>query len=276
LRKFLFPLVAALALFLPAGAHAYCYGWNEMISPLTPNGNVCGTVDTLGYNGSTFVTRTPIRAYVKICPAGYPSSSMSCSTTSTSPYSTYDNQPVQAFNFPYYRQGNSNYANFDFYVWAYSSSEYWGSSSWPITRRSIGPGLEGISLYMPPRPLKPNPIYPSGTSVPSSYTVRWFSGIDIDRSPYPVTYDVYYKYWSFGETEPVSWTPSRTNMPCHDDGSGPTVNGECSTYVVGPQPAGNWKWYVVANLNVSSQVYSGYSTTYFTTQSGWIAFTQPQ
>jgi hypothetical protein len=273
----LFPLVTALSLLLPAGAHAYCYGWTDPIAPITPSGNVCGTVYRQGFNGSYYVTRTAGTSYVKICPAGSSPSSFSCSTTTTGTYTDGWGQSVQAYNFVHYRQGATSYANYDFYAWGYSGSDYWGSSTKPITRYSIGGnGLEGIGLYMPPRPLNPTPLYPTGTNVPNNYTVRWFSGVDTDRIPYPVNYEVWFKYWPFGGTEPANWTLSRANMPCHDDNSGPTVNGECSTYVPGPQLAGNWKWYVVANLNVSSVVYYGFPNTFFTTQGGWVGFTQPQ
>jgi hypothetical protein len=49
--------------------------------------------------------------------------------------------------------------------------------------------------------------------------------------------------------------------------------GRCSTYVAGPQPPGNWAWYVVANLNVGSQ--TSYPNTIFTTVSGPMYFTEP-
>jgi hypothetical protein len=275
-RKLLFPLIMA-ALFLPASAHAYCYGYTDPIAPITPSGNVCGTVYRQGFNGSYYVTRTAGTSYVKICPAGSSPNSFSCSTTTTGSYTDGYGSPVQAYNFVHYRQGATTYQDYDFYAWGYNSTDYWGSSTKPIRRVSVSPnGTEGISIYMPPRPLNPTPQYPSGTTVPSSYTVTWFSGIDTDRSPYAVNYEVWFKYWPFDGTEPATWSLSRANMPCHDDGSGPTVNGQCSTYVAGPQPAGNWKWYVVANLNVSNIVWSGFGTTYFTTQSGWVAFTQPQ
>jgi hypothetical protein len=65
-------------------------------------------------------------------------------------------------------------------------------------------------------------------------------------------------------------------MPCHDNGGGPDANGECSTYVAGPQPHGNRAWYVVAHLDVSrwfSAYY--YPDTVFTTQSGPLYFVEP-
>jgi len=272
LKKLWFGVLASVVFFLPVRAHAYCYGYPGPISPTYPSGNVCGTVFQRGFNGSNFYAKAATTSYVKICPAGASSSSSSCSTTSTGYYTDANGSPIQAFNFLYYRQGSTTYSNYDFYAWGVSSTVYWGSGTKPITRISIGPGLEGITLYMPPRPLDPTPVYPSGNAVGSSYTVRWKSGIDTDRSPYPVNYEVWYKYWPFGGTEPATYTPSRVNMPCQDDGGGPDANNQCSTYVAGPQPSGNWKWHVVVNLDVSSVTFP---STFFTTQSSGLYFTEP-
>jgi len=271
-RRPAFLLAAAAGLLLPLGAHAYCYGITDPIAPPTPPGHVCGTIYKFGWNGSYHYWKDAGLSYVKICPAG---STSGCSTTTTGSYRDGYNQPVQAFAFPRYRQGATGYQNFDLYVWGYFSNDYWGSSSKPLGRYSIGPGLEGIQMAMPPRPLEPTPVYPTGTSVPNAYTVRWKSGIDIDRRPYPTTYEVWFKYWAFGDTEPASWSLSTNTLPCHANGSGPDANNECSTYVSGPQPAGNWKWYVVANADMSSAV-TTFPGTIYTTQASWVAFTQPQ
>jgi hypothetical protein len=267
-------LLAAAGL-LPAGAHAYCYGITDPIAPTSPPGHVCGTIAKFGWNGTSHDWKAAGRSYVKICPAGVVASSPGCRTTSTTAYKDGANHTVQAYAFPYFRRGATGYADFDFYVWSYVSTDYWGSSSKPIGRFSIGPGLENLDMAMPPRPLEPTPVYPTGTSVPDAYLVRWSSGIDTDRKPYPTTYEIWFKYWSFGDTEPADWTLSTATLRCHDDGSGPDFYNECSTYVPGPQPAGNWKWYVVANSDMSSAV-TTFPGTIFTTQSNWVAFTQPQ
>ena len=259
-------LLAAACLFLPASARALCYGdnpWNNV-----PTYHVCGSVSKITATG----WQPGGQSYVKICRAGYTSG---CSTTVTTPYADGWGQTVYAFKFSNYRQGSTGYVDFDFYAWGYTSTSYWGSSSKPVRRISIGPnGLHGISVGMPPRPLDPTPLYPAGMSVPNAYTVTWKSGIDADRKFYPATWEVWYKYWPFGGEEPSSWTLSRADMPCHDDGSGPDSSGQCSTYVAGPQPAGNWQWMVVANLNVSSVVY--YPNTIFKTESGAMQFVQPE
>jgi hypothetical protein len=278
LRKILFILAASMAFFLPVSAHAFCYGVSDPISPISPSGNVCGTLYQRTYNGSAYGFRNAAQSYVKICPTGVASNSFACTTTSTQSYpdgSGTPGQTVQAFTFLHFRQGATGYATYDFYAWG--TSDYWGSSTRPMTRIQLGDaspgvGTEGIALFMAPRPLDPTPVYPSGNAVGSSYTVTWKSGIDTDRKPYPVNYEVWFKYWPFGGTEPASWTLSRANMPCQDNGGGPNVRGECSTYVAGPQASGNWKWYVVANLNVSAVTLPN---TTLTTNSGALYFSAP-
>ena len=269
MRKNLFLLAASVALCLPASAHAYCF------STLYPQpGTLCGTVDLRGYNGSSFVARPAGSTYVKICPAGSPNSGY-CRTTTTTSYRDAYNNPVEAWTFSGFGGGMMNSAWYDLYAWGAGNAP-WGSDSKPIQRIAVDrTGGEGILLLLPPRPLEPTPVYPSGESVPSSFTVVWKSGIDTDRQPYPVKYEVWYKYWPFGGTEPANWSLSRADMPCQDDGSGPDANNECSTYVAGPQPAGNWKWYVVAHLNVSA-VTPSFPNNWFTTKSGGVSFTQPE
>lgn len=272
MRKLLFVLAACAAFLLPAGAHAFCYGVTPGLTP-PPDGTVCGTVVHVGYSGSYFYAKPDSLSYVKICPAGSSPSSFNCTTSNTGSFLDAYNHPVQAFMFPHYRQGAPSSLPYDLYAWGYYN-DFWGSSTKPIQRIYVDQyGLEGVTLNMPPSPLSPTPIYPSGNSVGSSYTVTWNSGIDTDRSAYPVNYEVWYKYWPFGGTEPTSWTLSRANMPCQDTGAGPDASNHCSTYVAGPQPSGNWAWRVVANLNVSSWDY--YANTFFTTTSNALYFTEP-
>lgn len=273
MRKLMFLLAASAALFLPATARAYCYGVTDPIAPTGPTGHVCGTIKKLGHNGTSTVLRNAGTSYVKICPQGAAYNSSTCSTVTTGSYTDGSGKPVQAFVFRNYRQGSSGYQTFDFYIWGQSSTDYWGSNTKPLGPVTIGNGVEGLDFRFPPRPLEPIPVYPTGTSVPSSYLVRWKSGMDVDRKPYPVSYEVWFKYWPFGGTEPSSWSLSAANLPCQDNGSGPDINNECSTYVPGPQLAGNWKWYVVANLDLSSILYYGDS---YSTKSGWVSFVQPE
>jgi hypothetical protein len=126
-----------------------------------------------------------------------------------------------------------------------------------------------VSLYPPPRPLPPTTIYPgNGTHhITTGYLVQWYSGIDAHRTAWPTTWEVWFKYWGFGQPEPPYFSLSRDNMPCHDDGSGPDANGNCSTFVVDPPPPGNWKWFVRARMDVSASVPWYIGTTHFTTDS---------
>lgn len=275
MRKSLLLLFVAVLTLISVDAHAACWGVSEPPFPGPPSGDVCGQVDRIGFNGY-YVTHQPAgTTNVKICPAGSAPSSYSCSTTSTNRlYDLYGNA-VDAFRFPAYRPSYAGNADFDFYAW--NVSAYWGSDTKPIRRITIGAGLSGIYIGLPPRPNPPTPVYPTGTNVPNSYLVRWKSGIDNDRKPYPVTYEIWFKYWPVNEGEPAQWTLSRAGMPCQDNGGGPDANNECSTFVAGPQSAGNWRWYVVANLNVSSQVDYRFTNTWFTTttKTSSMYFVQP-
>ena len=271
-QRTLLLLLTLVSVFLPLRAHAFCYGVTDPIAPIFPPGHVCGEVYRWGHNGSYSVSRPAGVSYVKICAAG---SSTECSTIETATV-TDEYGPRQVFTFANFRHGaGQTYYNFDLYAWGKFASDYWGSSTKPIQRISINEnGRQGLVLYKPPRPADPGPVYPNGTVTTSSYTVRWKSGIDIDRAPYPVTYEIWYKYWPNGGTEPSNYTLSRANMPCQDNGGGPNSQNECTTFVAGPQPAGNWKWSVVANLNVSSIVQSVFPNTWFTTKTGYKSFIQ--
>jgi hypothetical protein len=271
MRKILFLLAAFTAFFLPAAAHAYCYGVPDPIAPPSPLGHVCGYIYRFGYNGSYNYWKAAGASYVKLCPKG---STSGCTTVTTTTQTNGGNSTFQAFTFPYFRLGSTGYEDFDIYIWSVSSTDYWGSSSKPQGWTTIGPyGVQGYTWAMPPRPLEPIPVYPTGTTVPNAYLVRWKSGVDIDRQPYPRLYEVWFKYWPFGGTEPASWSLSTDTLPCHADGSGPDANNECSTYVSGPQLAGNWKWYMVAKFDMSSVI--SYPNTIYSTQSRSVSFIQP-
>lgn len=275
MRKLL--LIFLTAVLCPLSVQAVpCPGQSEPpVPPINPPGNVCGTLWRLGYNGFYYVSKPAGTSSVRICPAGQNSN---CTTVGTYSYTDGYGVTQQAFNFAGFTSYLGDYgAYFDLYAWGTGSTDYWGTSSAPV-RKNVWLGRYGdvgVNLNMPPRPLDPTPIYPSGSFVGNGYLVRWNSGRDIDRhhSQYVITYAVWFKYWPFGGTEPSSYSLARANMPCHDDGTNaPNANNECDTYVVGPQPAGNWKWYVVADLDASRNYWPGTITT---TQSGERAFVQP-
>jgi len=122
-----------------------------------------------------------------------------------------------------------------------------------ITRSSISAFTVGYQLIGTiPQPLPPNPLYPSDglQHVSSSFPVRWSDGLDASRrNPFPlwpVTYAIYYKYWPYGGIEPTNYTLVAPNQPCNS-----VTPGTCETSVTG-ELDGNYRWKVVANMDVSA------------------------
>lgn len=119
-------------------------------------------------------------------------------------------------------------------------------------------------------PLPPNPVYPSDglVSVPSNFTLRWNSGLDAARtSPsWPVTYAIYYKYWAYGGAEPASYSPMGNSIPCNPDST-----GTCTMPVSG-LAGGNYRFYIVANMNVSAT--TGVSNSILSTPSSAVHFAE--
>ena len=266
MRRMLLLLGAcAAALVLPTAAHAICYG------VVQPTGNVCGDLYRLRASG----WKEAGPSTVLLCPRG---SKTNCKGAATTLHYDGWGRPVQNFTIAGFVQyyGYTGYRDFDIYLYGNSSTDYWGSPDAVHGVISIGQYGLDTSFAMVPRPLPPTPVYPTGTSVPNNYTVRWKSGLDADRTRYPTTYQVWFKYWPFGGTEPANWSLSAAGLPCHSNGSGPDINNECSTYVAGPQSEGNWKWYVIADANVSSVIVNpSVAVTYFSTQSPSVSFVQP-
>jgi hypothetical protein len=260
MSKFL--VTAGLVLLaLAAPAHAgYCYGYAN-----DPPRSVCGTITLLSPLGY----QTPSQRYwVRFCgPSG-------CRTVQSTREYDFNGTPVEAYIFLNFGDGTGTYHSYDVYVW--SDYEYWGSPDSPIDRQSIsGFGLRNDALYPPPRPLPPSTIYPASGAyynITTGYLVQWYSGIDGHRTAWPTTWEVWFKYWGFGQPEPAYFSLSRDNMPCHDDGSGPDYWGNCSTWVADPPPTGNWKWFVRARMDVTSSVPWYMGTTHFITDSGVTSF----
>src|SRR2546423_12333494 len=90
-----------------------------------------------------------------------------------------------------------------------------------IAALQIPPVILTAQSNAPLPPLAPNPVYPGNgfANVPSSFTLRWNSGLDAARtnSQWPVTYAIYYKYWSIGGTEPANYSPMGSAIPCNPD-----------------------------------------------------------
>lgn len=249
--KKVFPALFALVL-LSLRAEAQCYG---VISP-PPPGTVCGSLWKPGW-------RYPAMSFsVAFCPPG---GTFNCRGANSFTAKDGWGRNVEAYTV-YNWGGTSNYEPYNVFI---HNDFYWGSPDTPITtvyRNNVG--VSGLNFIVPPRPLPPTPIYPpaGGQNIPNSYLVQWYSGIDADRAGYPATWEIWFKYWLPNEPQPTQWSLARDNMPCHDDGSGPDWQGRCSTFVTGPQPAGNWAWKVVANLDVTSALNS-YSQVIFRTES---------
>ena len=121
-------------------------------------------------------------------------------------------------------------------------------------------------------PLQPNPVYPSDglQGVATNFPVYWRDGLDParSRSSWPVTYAIYFKYWPFGGNEPAGYTLSVGAQPCN-----PASPGICATFVQG-MLGGNYRWYVVANMDVSAS--TGISNSILSTQSNIATFTVGQ
>ena len=133
-------------------------------------------------------------------------------------------------------------------------------------------GYQPISTIPPPLP--PTPVYPNDglQGAPSNFPVRWNDGLDPSRrnGQYPTTYALYYKYWPFGGVEPANYTLVVAAQPCNAQ-----VTGICETFVSG-EPNGNFRWYMIANMDVS--LFTGVPNSILSTQSSVATFTvgQPQ
>jgi hypothetical protein len=131
-------------------------------------------------------------------------------------------------------------------------------------------GYQPINTIPPPLP--PTPVYPNDglqNSAPD-FPVRWNDGLDPSRrnGQYPTTYAIYYKYWPFGGVEPPNYTLVVAAQPCN-----PRTPGICETFVTG-EPNGNFRWYVVANMDVS--LFTGVPNSILSTQSSVATFTVGQ
>ena len=131
-------------------------------------------------------------------------------------------------------------------------------------------GYQPISTIPPPLP--PTPVYPNDglQNAPSNFPVRWNDGLDPSRrnGQYPTTYALYYKYWPFGGVEPANYTLVVAAQPCNAQ-----VTGICETFVSG-EPNGNFRWYMIANMDVS--LFTGVPNSILSTQSSVATFTVGQ
>jgi len=150
----------------------------------------------------------------------------------------------------------------------------------PHTTPSLVRTQSGVSTftvgYQPintiPPPLPPTPVYPYNglQGVGSDFPVQSNDGLDPSRrnGQYPTTYAIYYKYWPFGGVEPSSYTLVVAAQPCNS-----RTPGICETYVTG-EPNGNFRWFVIANMDVS--LFTGVPNSILSTQSSVATFTVGQ
>jgi hypothetical protein len=127
-----------------------------------------------------------------------------------------------------------------------------------------------IPVSMISAPLPPNPVYPDDglLNVPSSFNVRWSDGLDASRTNprWPVTYAIHYKSWPIGGVEPADYTLFSDGLPCNPDST-----GVCTMAVSGIS-AGNYRWYVVANMDVSAS--TGIANSILSTQGSAAFFSE--
>src|SRR5215213_5365777 len=135
-----------------------------------------------------------------------------------------------------------------------------------IISGNLNSNVQNVAGTLPP--LAPNPVYPGNgfANVPSSFTLRWNSGLNAasTTSQATLTYAIYYKSWPIGGTEPASYSLFASGLPCTADS-----NGLCTMAVSG-LGAGNYRYYIVANMDVSSS--TGVSNSILTTQSATALF----
>jgi len=129
-------------------------------------------------------------------------------------------------------------------------------------------GYQPIGTVSPP--LQPNPLYPYDglQGVASNFSVQWNDGLDATRrnsALWPTTYAIYYEYWPFGGVEPQNYTLVTAAQPCNS-----IYVGICQTYVTG-EPNGNFRWKVIANMDVSGL--TGVANSIVSTTSNVATFT---
>jgi hypothetical protein len=151
------------------------------------------------------------------------------------------------------------------YFYAWKSADYIGSSSSPAQGRfecqGCGFGTSvtiGSSIPVPfdpytfPAPLPPSAVYPTNgaQNIPTSFTLKWSSGVDTYRTSYPTVYDV----WAHGEGGADVLQAS--NASCNPDAS-----GNCTLFIPSVLSSSYIYWHVVAKSNPGIFPANPYYTT---------------
>jgi hypothetical protein len=140
-----------------------------------------------------------------------------------------------------------------YYFFAWYDAYDWGSDSVPawtntngmtgtVVNFATGAYMNVVSELRPHRPVA---VYPSdgGTNIPLVFTLKWTSGIDVDRNwpgVWPVTYDIY--AYGEGGTE----IKVLSDIPCNADAS-----GNCSYFINNVVPNWRYFWRVVPKIKVT-------------------------
>lgn len=265
-------LVFALAVLLFPAIHAFGAQCPPFGAFYDTRGAVCGRVFKVASNG----TRQIDTQYeVKFCSTDTRKDPW-CGLPGRRTFTQWVSNPwPNAFTEEWYNtnfSGDYGPLEYEVYAWSYYDSSPFGSEWVPIRRVTINdmaaPGGY-VELYLPPRPLSPSPVYPydGASNVPDNMTVKWQSGKDAERTSYPTTYQIWFKYWPYGGTEPADFSLSASGMPCNPDGT-----GVCTTNVTG-MSHGNWRWKVVADMDVSSVIPYYEPVRVFSTTSNVASFT---
>jgi hypothetical protein len=163
--------------------------------------------------------------------------------------------------------------NHPWYIFV-SSLDGWGSHDYPVQTINANNtcGLQHITTYVEPAPLRPQPISPSNNSLIylTSVSLTWQNAIDAARNDpnWPAWYDLYVKSWPSGTTEPASY-PEPTRVACAPESS------SCS-YAITLATSMNYKWKVNAYMDVTSSIVNPVTRPIvFTASSSYSLFSTP-
>jgi hypothetical protein len=158
-----------------------------------------------------------------------------------------------------------------YYVFLWDDQHDWGSRTVPATAaaggNTTGSGCcnaGGFNVFGDPHPHQPTAIYPANgqQSAPVSFTLKWSSGIDAQRTwpgQYTTRYDIF--GYGYGGSE----VPVASNVFCNPDGS-----GYCTFPINALFSSTYYYWRVVAKLDSG---WSPRSNPYLTQSSGTFTFT---
>ncbi len=162
--------------------------------------------------------------------------------------------------FDFYSIGQP-YDAFNVYIW--NDSEYYGSSSVPVTAFTLPPGPPACSgpcgVYMGwntayPRPLLSPAVYPANhqTDTPLTFTLKWSDGSNAARSGLQIVYDLYAHGYGGADLLEAS------NLACNPD-----AQGNCTLAVTSGsvRSSEDWYWHVVGKIYYGNPINNYFTTT---------------